>query len=148
MKVPTSRLPLVALGALAAGATLALALPAGAAVSVQSESAPIKALDLGDTARLDAKGAVVSAPVTLTCMPGRTAYLYLKVTQKVGPGIATGTTSREISCTGTPQEIRLSVTPTGRAFHRGTAYGAASAAACYRGNCTELFDEHVITIVR
>jgi hypothetical protein len=148
MKLPTSRLPLVTLGALAAGATLAVALPAGAAVSVQSESAPVKALSLGDTARLDAKGAVVFTPMTVTCMPGRTAYLSVGITQSIGSGIATGAAGREVPCTGTPQEIQVSVTPADRAFHIGTAYGEASALACNRYGCSRLFDEHVIRIVR
>ena len=71
MKALTSRTSLAALGALALGAVLATAQPAAAAVV--SDTGPLRFLELGSEATIDAKGAVVFAAVTVTCDRAPTA---------------------------------------------------------------------------
>ncbi|GGL04823.1 hypothetical protein [Mangrovihabitans endophyticus] len=139
--------PAVAAAAVSVGAALAFAVPASAGVNLQSESDATAAVKLGANARLDAKGAVVFAPVYLTCTPGSDSYLQVSVTQAVGNDIASGSRYREIDdCTGERQKIQVSVTPTNHPFQRGVAFGEAMLTVCdYRG-CTSPYDEHTIRI--
>ena len=135
------------MGAIAAGAVLAFALPVDAAVSLQSESPPTAEVTLGDTAVLDAKGAVVFAPVNVVCQPGSYASLNVSVTQNVGSGIASGTTYTQIQqCTGSVQSFEIAVVPTQKAFRRGVAFGQASLYVCLY-TCHTALDEHNIEIV-
>ena len=147
--IKQSRLPIVVTGAIGVGAALAFAVPANAGVNVQSESPGVAAVALGAKARLDAEGAVVFAPVKVTCAPGSDAYLTVTVTQAVGDAIASGQRSRTISpCTGKPQKIELAVNPTQRPFRKGVAYGAAELGICTPARCTTVVDEHNIQIVK
>src|SRR5439155_22697507 len=104
MKVRWARFPLIAGAAIAAGAMLAFALPAGASVSVQSQSPPVAAVSLGKKATLDANGAVIFPTVRITCQPGSVASLSVTVTENVGGHIAKGSITQQIgSCTGSTQ---------------------------------------------
>jgi hypothetical protein len=147
MRTARSRFSLIAMGAIAAGAVLAFALPVDAAVSLQSESPPTAEVTLGGTAVLDAKGAVVFAPVNVVCQPGSYSSLNVSVTQNVGSGIASGQTYTEIQqCTGSVQSFEIAVVPTQKAFRRGVAFGQASLYVCEYG-CHTALDEHNIEIV-
>jgi len=148
MKVTRNRFPLITAGAIGVGAVLAFALPAGAAVTVQSQSPPTSAVTLGRTATLDANGAVVFAPVKVLCQPGSYTYLSVSVTENVGGDIASGTRSVKIDpCSGRQQSVRLAVTPTQKPFRKGVAFGQATLDSCDRTGCHTLFDEHNIQIV-
>jgi hypothetical protein len=139
---------LMVTGAISVGTALAMAVPANAGVNLQSESPGVAAVKLAKKARLDANGAVVFAPVTLTCTPGSYTYLTVRVTQAIGDSLASGQKSREIRpCTGNPQKIELSVSPTQRPFRTGTAWGEAEMSVC-SAKCTTVYDEHLITITR
>jgi hypothetical protein len=146
MKVTGGRFPLVAGAAIGVGAVLAFALPAGAAVSVQSQSPPVAAVKLGSTARLDANGAVVFAPVKVTCSPGSYAFLTVAVTENVGNAIASGQRSLQVPCDGTQQSLSVSVTPTQKPFRKGVAFGSADLQVC-EYSCVLVRDEHNIDIV-
>ncbi len=144
-----SRAPFVAAAAVGIGAALALTLPAGAAVQLQSESPSVAAVTLGATATLDADGAVVFAPVRVTCTPGSYAYLTVQVAQNVGNAIASGETNETVEpCTGRPQSIEVAVIPTQKPFKAGVAYGSASLQVCASGPCKRVRDRHNIRIVR
>jgi len=141
-----TRLSLVAAGAIGLGAAVAFALPAGAAVSTQSP--PLGSLSLGNTATLDANGAVVFAPLTVACRPGASAYLELDVTEAVGDAIASGSTSERIdACTGGRQKLKEAVTPTQKPFRKGVAFARARLDACDPTGCKTLTDQHNIQIV-
>jgi hypothetical protein len=141
------RFPLIAALAVSAGAVVAFALPAGAAVSLQSQSPPVAAVKLGDRAKLDAKGAVVFPTVKVTCSPGSFAQLTVQVTEAVGNDIASGSTSQEIEpCTGKVQNLTIAVTPTNHPFRKGVAFGQAWLTVCSFG-CHTFRDEHNIQIV-
>jgi hypothetical protein len=141
-----SRFPLIAAGAIGVGAVLAFALPAGAAVSVQSQSPPLGTVKLGQSAKLDANGAVVFAPVKVSCRPGSYASLTVTVAENVGGNIASGTTYTEVEpCNGTQQKLQIAVIPTQKAFKAGVAFGQATLRACDY-DCKTTVDQHNITI--
>jgi hypothetical protein len=136
--------PAAAVVAVAAGAVLAFAMPAGAALSLQSESPPQGQVQIGKTASLVANGAAVFTAINVVCAPGNYATLSVTVTQAVGNTIASGQTQREVSpCTGRPQKLSVAVTPTQRPFVKGTAFGQA---VLYTNTGTAR-DERVIRIV-
>jgi hypothetical protein len=141
------QLALVAPLAIAVGALLAFALPAGAAVSVQSESQPSLEVTLGATALLDAKGAVVYVPVTVVCQPASFSSLVVQVTQRVGSDIASGVAYTDVDCTGSVQELVIAVTATQNAFRKGVAFGRARLDVC-AFECVQAVDQHNVEIVR
>jgi hypothetical protein len=148
MNLPRGRLKLIAATAIGVGAVAAFALPAGAAVSLQSQSQPTTVVNLGNQARLDANGAVVFASVTVTCGPAYFSSVNVTVTENVGGGrIASGTTVLFPVCDGTSHKATVSVVPTQRAFRTGVAFGQAVGSFCDE-TCVNIKDEHTINIVR
>lgn len=136
--------PAAAVLAVTAGAVMAFAMPAGAALSLQSQSPSRAQVEIGKTASLVANGAAVFTAINVVCAPGSYASLSVKVTQAVGNTIASGQTQREIApCTGRPQKLSVSVTPTQRPFVKGIAFGQAE---LYTSN-GQARDEKVIRIV-
>ncbi|MEH0843747.1 hypothetical protein V6U81_15290 [Micromonospora sp. CPCC 205711] len=146
MKALTSRTSLAALGALALGAVLATAQPAAAAVV--SETGPLRFLELGSEATIDAKGAVAFAAVTVTCDPGSYGSVQVNLTQSAANRLAKGTATKEVTCDGTPQQVQLTVVASDRPFRTGEAWGSASALVCGDTGCVSLFEEHIVTIVK
>ncbi|NJC71061.1 hypothetical protein HC031_15270 [Planosporangium thailandense] len=145
---PRPRIQIAAIAAIGVGAALAYAVPAGAAVAVQSQSPPVQAVKLGSTATLDAKGAVVFAPVSVACRPGSFAYLTVAVTENVGNAIASGQASTSIEqCTGSAQGFKVAVTPTQKPFRTGVAFGSAQLQVC-ADTCRTVVDQHNIQIVK
>jgi hypothetical protein len=141
------RIPLITGAVAATGAMLAFALPAGAAVAVQSQSPPTPAVTLGRTATLDARGAVVFAPVDVVCPPGSYTALSVTVAENVGGNIASGTTRTQIQpCTGSVQSLNVAVIPTQKAFRTGVAFGQAQLDVCTT-TCSTAVDQHNVRIV-
>ncbi|MEV4629703.1 hypothetical protein AB0J90_25900 [Micromonospora sp. NPDC049523] len=149
MKMSRFRASALALVAIAVGGVIAFALPAGAAVSVQSESPSVAVVSLGAKARLDANGAVVFAPVKVACTPGGSAYLVVEVTQAVGNGIAKGEKVFTVpECTGDQQKINVAVTPDLKPYRKGVAFGSARLDVCDQTGCKSVYDERKIEIVK
>ncbi|WP_329108881.1 hypothetical protein OG792_09585 [Micromonospora sp. NBC_01699] len=149
MKMSRFRASALALLAIAVGGVIAFALPAGAAVSVQSESPSVAIVKLGAKARLDANGAVVFAPVKVACTPGSYSTLTVQVTQAVGNGIAKGEKTVSIQeCTGDEQKINVAVTPDLKPYRKGVAFGSARLEVCDGRGCVSLYDERNIQIVK
>jgi hypothetical protein len=112
--------------AVAAGAVMAFAMPAGAALSLQSQSPPQAQVQIGRTATLEANGAAVFTAINVVCAPGSYAALNVVVTQAVGNTIASGQSSRDVQpCTGRPQKLSIAVAATQRPFVKGVAFGQA-----------------------
>jgi len=148
MTVKRMRVPIIAALAIAVGAVLAMAMPAGASVSLQSQSPPVAAVKLGPNAKLDAKGAVVFPTVKVTCVPGEFAQLTVQVTEAVGKNIASGATSQEVSpCTGAVQKFTVAVTPINHPFKKGVAFGQAWLDVCNGFSCHTFRDFRNIQIV-
>ncbi|MEV4766967.1 hypothetical protein AB0J89_30465 [Micromonospora chokoriensis] len=145
MTVRRIRRPLVAIVLAAAGASLALApsananapLRAGAAV----DGAPLTAVLLGGSGRIDASGAAIFVPITLTCSQKTGVDLTVKVAQAIGDSMRTGTTTRKVVCDGTTQKVRIAVTATERPFAPGVAFGVVTGNSC-DAVCNSLTDEH------
>jgi hypothetical protein len=148
VKAIRKRFPLIAAAAVGIGAAIALALPAGAAVSLQSQSPPVAAVALGNTATLGARGAVISVPVEFVCQPGSFAFLSVQVSQRSGSAIASGGASQEVtgSCTGSVQTVTFAITPSQAPFKKGVAFGQASLSIC-QFTCQTFQDGHDIRIV-
>ncbi len=146
MKAFGIKAALIATAVVGAGAAVALALPAGAAVSLQSQSPPVAAVALADTATLGAKGAVVTVSVQVTCQPGGFAFFSVQVTQKSGSGIASGGAGQEITCTGSVQQLSVPITANQKPFKKGVAFGQATLTAC-SFECETFHDAHEIKIV-
>jgi hypothetical protein len=142
------RFPVITALAIGVGAVFALALPAGASVSLQSQSPPVAAVKLGNQAKINAKGAVVFPTVKVTCPPGSFAQLTVQVTETVGNNIASGATSEEIEpCTGTVQKLTVAVTPINHPFRKGVAFGQAWLTVC-TFNCHTFRNQHNIQLVK
>ncbi|MEV1159112.1 hypothetical protein AB0J27_27355 [Micromonospora chokoriensis] len=145
MTVRRIRRPLAAIVLAAAGASLILApsananapLRAGAAV----DGAPLTAVVLNGNGKIDASGAAVFVPITLTCSQKTGVDLTVKVAQAVGDSMRTGTTTRKVICDGTTQKVRIAVTATERPFAPGVAFGVATGNSC-DAVCNSLTDEH------
>ncbi|MGW4462010.1 hypothetical protein [Micromonospora sp. NBC_01796] len=149
MKMSRFRASALALVAIAVGGVIAFALPAGAAVSVQSESPSVAAVTLGGKARLDANGAVVFAPVKVACTPGSYAALTVEVTQAVGNNIAKGDKTVTIQeCTGDQQKLNVAVTPDLKPYRKGVAFGSARLEVCDHVGCKTVYDERKIDIIK
>ncbi len=128
-----------------AAAVGAFAMPAGAAVSVQSSSPPAISVRLGK-GTVAANGAVVFTGTRVTCARGATADLSVTVTEAVGNDIASGSGYTSVSCTGNVQSVTVAVTPTQHPFRKGTAFGQARLTFCSTVRCLEASDERVIQI--
>jgi len=110
----------------AVGLALGLTAPASASVSTYLEP---NTVEIGSTAVLGARGAVVTIPVTFVCDGLYGAAVHVEVTEKVGSGIATGGSDAYVSsCTGDIQQVDVQVSPQGdgadqgRAFKQGPAW--------------------------
>jgi hypothetical protein len=146
VKAIRMRSALIAAAAIGVGAAVALTIPGAGAVSLQSQSPPVAAIALGDTAKLEARGAVISVPVSVVCQPGLYAFFSVQVVERSGGNIASGGAGQEIGCTGSVQQLTVSITANQEPFKKGVAFGQASLAVCQRG-CDNFQQTHDIKIV-
>jgi hypothetical protein len=130
--------------AIAAGVGLAAALPAGAAVS--QASPPVAAVRVQSPGVLEARGAAATVPVLVVCSPGNTAFLTLRLTQRVGSAIASGTGFTETTCTGDVQIVDVTVAAGGRAFRKGQASASADLTVCGSSGCASATDVRTIEL--
>jgi hypothetical protein len=138
--------PAIAGLGIAGAAVAAFALPAGAAVSVQSSSPPVISVKLGK-ATIAANGAVIFSSSKVTCPRGATATLEVSVTEAVGNNIASGYATTPVTCTGTVQNATIAVSPTNHPFRKGSAWGDAFIGYCNQIRCLSAEDQRVIQIV-
>ena len=124
---------------------LALVIPSGADVSADSPS--VGAVRLESPATLEARGAAVTASVTVVCTPGAQAFLNVSLTERVGGDLASGFGNGEIpTCTGGAQTVIVNITAESAPFRRGTAFGTANLfITASPGN---IVDQREIEIVR
>ncbi|GGN12688.1 hypothetical protein GCM10011609_61220 [Lentzea pudingi] len=110
--------------AVAGGAILASIAPVLADVSAQSPSQALVRVE--SPAKWKALGAAVEVDVTFSCPASPSqGYVNISISQTVLGGVASGGTSKSVTCTGAFQTIKLSVTAQNRAFRWGTAYAKA-----------------------
>ncbi|MFI9815570.1 hypothetical protein [Saccharothrix variisporea] len=134
--------------ALTAAALVGSALPA-VADTAQLDEAAVAALAVESTATLEARGAAVSVPTTVVCAKGASGSLFVQVTQNVRGDIATGDRYVPIpECTGTFQQVYVTVVSRTKAFRPGTAYTTASLSVWTQNDWGSAEQERDITIVR
>jgi hypothetical protein len=141
----------VAAGALAvvAGGVLALFVSGGPAVAFFSGGLFLD-VQVQSPATLVARGAAVDVPLEVTCnaRPG-TSSVFVTVTQKAGSGVAQGSGSTSVGCTGSGQQILVRVQASGaKTFKQGTAVATADIFGCTQNFsvCGDETDSEVITI--
>jgi hypothetical protein len=118
---------------LCAIAAVALIGPGSSAVGFVSGGLTLEVQVLSP-ATMHAKGAAIDVPVKVVCT-GRSAWLYVEVTQRVGRGLAKGQAAKNIVCTGQVQGISVTMAATGTAFKKGTAFAHAEIFGCRSRVC-------------
>lgn len=122
--------------AVVVGLALGVGFPALSAVG--QSSPPASAVQLGSTATLIAKGVGVQVPVQVTCPADvfEPATLSVGLSEKAGKGIVQGGGSTSVTCTGSSQNVVVTVSAGVKAFKAGTALATASLNAfCPVENC-------------
>lgn len=139
------------------GAVLAIAI--GGAVAALGPPAPALAffsgglfLDVQAETRgtLVARGAAVDVPIEVTCNAPSPADVTVVLTQRVNGGIAQGSGSTRVGCTGAHQRITIRVTAnaTGQAFRAKNAVADSYIFGCNETLCGQEQDSTVIQVRR
>ena len=134
--------------ALLVGGALAALVPVGTAVAL--DSPPQGAgIQIQSPADLLARGVAVSVPVTYQCAPGDDSIdISVRVVQRAGSEISSGSGSRTAPCTGGQQSTTVTVVADQRVFKKGTAVASADAFTCGFTVCGTITDSREITITR
>ncbi|WP_154697767.1 hypothetical protein [Lentzea guizhouensis] len=104
---------------LAATALVATAVPASADVEASVALQP--------QGRLEARGAAVTAPISVMCQNGATGTLWVQVTQNVRGELAIGDKYvPSVPCTGNYERVNVTVVSRTKAFRAGVAFTTAS----------------------
>jgi hypothetical protein len=140
-----AKLAVAALVAILAGASFALFAPAGPAVAFSSGGL---FLDVQvESATLVSRGAAVDVTLEVTCNATGTAFVDVSVTQKSGSGVAQGSGSTSVGCTGSGEQIVVRVRAFGaKAFKQGTAVVSAEIFGCNNVTCGSETDSEVIQL--
>jgi len=137
--------------AIVLGGLLALFASSGPAVAFFSGGLFLD-VQVESPAPLVARGAAVDVPLEVTCnaAPG-TAFVQVSVTQKAGSGVAQGSGSTGVGCTGSGQQITVRVQASGgKAFKQGIAVASAEISGCTANfsTCGNETDSQIIDIKR
>lgn len=115
----------LAVAAVAGGAVLASVAPVMAEVSAQSPS--VSAVRVEAPGKLKAWGAAVEVPVTYACPLGSSQpYVYVNLSQNVLGRIASGSGSKQVTCTGGFETTKVTVTAQNLAFWPVDAFAQAN----------------------
>ena len=115
----------LAVAAVVGGAVLASVAPVMAEVSAQSPS--LSAVRVEAPGKLKAWGAAVEVPVTYACPPGSSQpYVYVNLSQNVLGRIASGSGSKQVTCTGGFETTKVTVTAQNLAFWPVDAFAQAN----------------------
>jgi uncharacterized protein (DUF58 family) len=135
--------------AIVLGSVLALFATTGPAVAFFSAGLFLD-IQVESPAHLVARGASVDVPVEITCNAEGPVFVSVTVTQRVGKGIAGGTGSAKVGCTGGGQDVvvRVPATVGGNAFTRGQAVADATIFGCRPNVCGSETDSETISIRR
>ena len=129
------------------GVAVAAALPAGAAVNLQSPSVAV--VQIGSPGVIEARGAAVTVPIAVVCEPGATGDISAQVTERSGGAIASaGTYVSSIVCTGSLQklDVTLIASAGGKPFRNGTAFASAEFFVYANGGSIEAQDQREIQL--
>ena len=139
----------VAVVAVVAGLVLALFATAGPAVAFFSGGLFLD-VHVKSPATLVARGAGVDVPLEVTCNAPGGASVQVTVTQHAGSGVAQGSGSTTVGCTGSGQQIlvRVFATSGGKSFKQGTAVVDAVIFGCRQNTCGNETDSEAIALQR
>jgi hypothetical protein len=131
------------------GSVLALFATTGPAVAFFSGGLFLD-VQVESPAHLVSRGAAVDVPLEVTCNAApNTAFVQVVVTQKSGSGVAQGSGSTAVGCTGSGQQVTVRVQAFGgKAFKQGTAVASAEIFGCNAdfSTCGSETDSEVIDI--
>ena len=113
------------------GALIAALVPSASAVAFLSNPQTWD-VEVQPPVTLEARGAAVSVPVQVTCPTGTFASLDVSVTQRSGGSVVSGSRTRQITCTNSPQQLRVSVlaAPGSKVFKKGQVFVEAVLFGC------------------
>jgi hypothetical protein len=117
--------------AIVLGGVLALFATSGPAVAFFSGGLFLD-VQVESPAHLVSRGAAVDVPLEVTCNAApNTAFVQVTVTQRAGSGVAQGSGSTAVGCTGSGQQVTVRVQAFGgKAFKQGTAVASAEISGC------------------
>jgi hypothetical protein len=117
--------------AIVLGGVLALFATSGPAVAFFSGGLFLD-VQVESPAHLVSRGAAVDVPLEVTCNAApNTAFVQVVVTQRAGSGVAQGSGSTAVGCTGSGQQVVVRVQAFGgKAFKQGTAVASAEISGC------------------
>jgi len=135
-----------AIAAMLLGGLLALFATSGPAVAFFSGGLFLD-VQVQSPATLVAKGAAVQVPLEVTCNATGTVFVEVTLTQKSGSGVAEGSGSTSVGCTGSGEQITVLVRATGaKTFKKGDAVATAEVFGCNRTTCGSETDSEVIQL--
>jgi hypothetical protein len=135
-----------AVAAIVVGGLLALFATSGPAVAFFSGGLFLD-VQVESPATLVAKGAAVQVPLEVTCNATGTVFVEVTLTQKSGSGVAQGSGSTSVGCTGSGEQITVLVRATGgKTFKKGDAVATAEVFDCNRVTCGSETDSEVIQL--
>jgi hypothetical protein len=130
------------------GVVLALVASSGPAVAFFSGGLFLD-VRVESPASLVARGAAVDVPLKVTCNATGTAFVNVTVTEKAGSGVAQGSGSTSVGCTGSGEQITVRVQASGgKTFKQGTAVASADIFGCNASTCGSEKDSQVIDIMK
>jgi hypothetical protein len=130
------------------GGLLALFATSGPAVAFFSGGLFLD-VQVESPARLVARGAAVEVPLEVTCNATGTVTVFVTVTQRSGSGVAEGSGSARVGCTGSGQQVTVLVQATGgKTFKKGPAVVTAEVFGCNNAICGSETDSEVVEIQR
>jgi hypothetical protein len=135
--------------ALLAAGSFAVLAPAGPAVAFSSGGLFLD-VQVEEPAHLVARGAAVDVPLEITCNARGTVEVYVNVTQRVSKGVAAGFGYANFACTGGGQDVtvRITASPSGKAFIRGNAVIDAQIFGCGTRICGSETDSETVPLRR
>ena len=135
--------------ALLAAGSFTLFASAGPAVAFSSGGLFLD-VQVEEPPHLVARGAAVDVPLEITCNARGTVDVYVTVTQRVSKGVASGFGYAGFACTGSGQDVTVRVTasPSGKAFIRGNAVIEAEVFGCRPSICGSETDSETVRLRR
>jgi hypothetical protein len=102
-----------------------------------------------ESATLVSRGAAVDVTLEVTCNATGSAFVFVSVTQKSGSGVAQGSGSTQVGCTGSGERVVVRVLANaGKTFKQGTAVVSAEIFGCNNVTCGSETDSEVIQLQR
>jgi hypothetical protein len=131
-------------------AAVAFAVAAGASATAPAAafSSPPLILDIQVLSPLQLLpgGAAVDVPTEVTCTSTTVSGVSVRVTQRVGRNVASGSAGTQIACTGSPERFIVTVPTSGAPFRPGRGVVTATIFGCAEFVCGNEEDTATVRI--